>query len=324
MRAERGMSVSVAVITANRAAMLDACLASLLRSDYPIAEILVFDNASKDATPQIVREKYPQVCLIRHERNMGLTYCHNRAMERFTSDLLFLLDDDNEVAPDMLRLLVEYLAEPGHERVGIVVPLVMDYYDPKVVVVPGGHTSMWSGRNVLNSKMVPANARYYETQRVPNSTLMRRSCIERFGLMDERLFSTLADEDYVRRMNRAGWHAHVVIAAKTYHKQTITEDVARRYGMTNPARVYILARNRTVLIRRYARWYQLVVYLLFWHTMYVMFYLWVLVVRVRRWDFIKAYLCGVWDALKYVITGELPPLETVLALASSGRTNSGR
>lgn len=309
------MSVTVAVITANRAAMLDACLHSLQRSDYPIAELLVFDNASRDDTPILVQAKYPEARLIRNERNMGLTYCHNRAMQMFSSDALFLLDDDNEVAPDMLRRLVEYITAPGHERVGIVVPLVMDYYDPEIVVVPGGYTSMWSGRNVLNSKMINASQCYYVTQRVPNSTLITRACIERFGYMDERLFSTLADEDYVRRMNAAGWCAHVVLAAKTYHKQKVANDPARRYGMTNPARVYILARNRTVLIRRHARWYQLLVYVLFWHTVYTAFYLGVLLLRVRRPGFTRAYLRGVRDALWYVVSGKLPPLEYVLNLS---------
>lgn len=308
------MTVSVAVITANRAAMLDACLQSLRRSDYPIAELLVFDNASHDETPTLVPSKYPDARLIRNERNMGLTHCHNRAMQMFSSDALFLLDDDNEVAPDMLRRLVEYISAPGHERVGIVVPLVMDYYDPQTVVVPGGRTSMWSGRNVLNSKTIDPALVFYETQRVPNSTFITRACIERFGCMDERLFSTLADEDYVRRMNAAGWCAHVVLAAKTYHKQKMVNDPARRYGMTNPARVYILARNRTVLIRRHARWYQLLVYLLFWHTVYTVFYLGVLLLRVRRPAFTRAYLRGVRDALRYVVSGTLPPLEYVLSL----------
>ncbi|MCX7848153.1 MAG: glycosyltransferase family 2 protein [bacterium] len=309
------MTVSVAVVTANRAQVLDACLGSLERSEYPIAELLVFDNGSRDETPELVGAKYPRARLIRHERNMGLTYCHNRAMEEFRGEALFLLDDDNEVAPDMLGLLVKYLEEPGHERVGIVVPLVMDYYNRQVVVVPGGHTSLWSGRNILNPKEVEEGRKYYTTQRVPNSTLIRRVCVERFGLMDERMFSTLADEDYVRRMNRGGWEAHVVIAARTYHKQKVVGDVARRYGMTNPARVYILARNRTVLVRRYARWYQLVVYLTFWHTVYMAFYLAVLAVWVRRVRYVGAYLRGVRDGFRYVFTGELPPLEYVLKLA---------
>ncbi len=308
------MTVSVAVITANRAALLDACLQSLRASDYSIAELLVFDNASQDDTPDLVRTRYPEARLIRNERNMGLTHCHNRAMRMFTSDALFLLDDDNEVAPDMLRRLVDYLVAPGHERVGIVVPLIYDYYNPPLVVVPGGRTSMWSGRNLLNSKTINPALVYYDTQRVPNSTLITRACIERFGVMDERLFSTLADEDYVRRMNAAGWCARVVLAAATYHKQKMAHDPARRYGMTNPARVYILARNRTVLVRRHARWYQLLVYLLVWHTVYTAWYLALLLLRVRRPAFTRAYLRGVADALRYVVCGTLPPLDYVLSL----------
>ena len=117
--------VTVAVITANRKDVLDECIASILKSDYPIFEFLVIDNASTDGTAEMVHEKYPSVKLIRNEKNMGLSFCHNIAMESFEGDCVFLVDDDNEVEPDMLGKLVDYLFNPENENIGIVVPLIM-------------------------------------------------------------------------------------------------------------------------------------------------------------------------------------------------------
>lgn len=314
---EARKTVAVAVITANRCAMLDACLQSLLRSDYPADELIVLDNASTDDTPSMLASKYPQVRHVRMETNKGLTFCHNTAMRLFRSDCLFLLDDDNEVAPDMLGKLVNYLHAPGNERLAIVVPVIYDYYDPPTVVVPGGSTCLWSGRNNLNPKTIDPSRVFYETQRVPNSTLIKREIIENYGPMDEQLFSTLADEDYVRGMNRDGWHAHVLLSAATYHKQKMENDPARRYGMTNPARAYILARNRTVIIRRYANPVQLLVYLLVFNTVFAAFYLYVLLAKVRKPALTRAYLRGQLDGLRYVFTKKLPPLEYVLSMAKS-------
>jgi GT2 family glycosyltransferase len=206
------------------------------------------------------------------------------------------------------------LYAPGNERVGIVAPVILDFYDHRTVVLSGGSTSMWSGRNVLNSKLLPFTDEWFESKRASNSTMIRRETIVDAGFMDDQLFSTSADEDYIRRMNQKGWTCHFVLAASIYHKVKPSENRGRQVGMTNPARAYILARNRTVLIRRYARWYQLAVYLLVWQHVFNTFYLYVLIFNMRKWAFVKAYLTGWLHAMRYVVTKKLPPLSYVLAM----------
>jgi len=309
--------ITVAVITANRKDVLDECIASILKSDYPIFEFLVIDNASTDGTDEMVREKYPSVKLIRNEKNMGLSFCHNLAMKNFKGDCVFLVDDDNEVETDMLKKMVEYIYSPDNKNVGIVVPLILEFYDlPEKVVLAGGETSMWSGRNYLCSKKIGEDEIFRETKRVPNSTLIRRDTIEKNDYMDDSFFSTLADEDYVRRMNKKGLFAHVVLEAVIYHKQKHTSTAARKLGMTNPARAYILARNRTVLNCRYAKWYQRIVYLFFWQMLFNGYYLYVLIFKLRKKEFTIAYIKGLFHAWKYVFTKKLPPLEYVLEMTN--------
>jgi len=309
--------ITVAVITANRKDVLDECIASILKSDYPIFEFLVIDNASTDGTDEMVREKYPSVKLIRNEKNMGLSFCHNLAMKIFKGACVFLVDDDNEVETDMLKKMVEYIYSPDNKNVGIVVPLILEFYDlPEKVVLAGGETSMWSGRNYLCSKKIGEDEIFRETKRVPNSTLIRRDTIEKNDYMDDSFFSTLADEDYVRRMNKKGLFAHVVLEAVIYHKQKHTSTAARKLGMTNPARAYILARNRTVLNCRYAKWYQRIVYLFFWQMLFNGYYLYVLIFKLRKKEFTIAYIKGLFHAWKYVFTKKLPPLEYVLEMTN--------
>ena len=309
--------VTVAVITANRKEVLDECIASLMKSDYPIHEFIVIDNASTDGTPEMVKEKFPSVKLIVNERNMGLSYCHNLAMKNFTGDCVFLVDDDNEVEPDMLGKIVNYLFAPENKNVGIVVPLIMEFYDdaPNKVVLAGGEISMWSGKNILRSKKIDPDKIYNETIKVPNSTLIARDTIEKVGLMDDALFSTLADEDYVRRMNKIGLQARVLLDAIIYHKVKYkASTLARKLGMTNPGRAYIIARNRTIIIDRYGKWYQELVFLFFWQQVFNAYYLFALLFKIRDNKLTSAYFKGLFHAWRYVFTKKLPPLEYVLDL----------
>lgn len=312
---ETHKKVSVTIITANRSAVLGECLASLLKSDYPIHEIIVYDNASTDDTAELLAQNYPQVCHVRNETNMGLSYCHNLAMKQFTGDCVFLLDDDNIMETDMLRLIVEHLYSTEYGIVGIAVPLIYNYEPGGSICTPGGHTSMWTGKNCLNSTDIDSGSVYYDSQRASNSTLIKREVIEEVGYMDDSLFSTLADEDYVRRMNAEGYRCHVVLKAAIYHRMNVQAvDPARRVGATNPARAYILARNRTVLVRRYARWYQLLVFLAFWQQVFNAFYLYTFLIRSRNWPLTRGYLKGIRDAWKYILFKKLPPLSYVLSM----------
>jgi GT2 family glycosyltransferase len=306
--------VSIAVITANRAQMLDECLQSLLASDYPVHEVIVLDNASTDETPQLVAAQYPQARYVRNERNMGLSFCHNQAMHMFTGDCVFLVDDDNECEPDMLGRIVTHMFAPGNERIGITAPVIYDFYKQDDVVLAGGQTDLWSGRNRLNPKQTPFGTDVFESLRAPNSTLIRREVIDEIGYMDDQMFSTSADEDYIRRMSRQGWVCHFVLRAAIYHKAKPSSTKARLVGMTNPARAYILARNRSILIRRYGSVWQVLCYLLVWQHVYNAFYLNVVLIRSPNWRLAKAYLKGWRDAMWFMLTKRLPPLEYVLGL----------
>ncbi|MCX7003695.1 MAG: glycosyltransferase family 2 protein [bacterium] len=306
--------VSIAVITANRSDLLIACLRSLQAGTYPLHEILVYDNGSTDDTAARLAAEFPAARHIRHTRNMGLSYCHNRAMHEFSGDCVFLVDDDNEAEPDLLEQIVRHMYATGHERIGIAGPVIMDFYAKENVVLTGGATSLWTGRNLLNTKRMADAPAIMPSLRAPNSTLIRREVIDDVGYMDEQLFSTSADEDYIRRMAARGWRCDFVRDAVIYHKAKPSDTYARQVGLTNPARAYILARNRTVLIRRYSRWYQLLAFLCVWQWLWHAFYLHVLVWRSPDLRMRRAYLRGIRDAWRYCMTGELPPLDAVLAL----------
>jgi glycosyltransferase involved in cell wall biosynthesis len=63
--------VTLGVPVRNGAAMLAAALDSIVAQDYPNLEVVVSDNASTDATPEILRDyvrRYPHIRVIRQEQ----------------------------------------------------------------------------------------------------------------------------------------------------------------------------------------------------------------------------------------------------------------
>jgi rhamnopyranosyl-N-acetylglucosaminyl-diphospho-decaprenol beta-1,3/1,4-galactofuranosyltransferase len=110
--------VVAVVVTWNRCALLMESLAAVLAQSPPPHRVVVVDNASTDGTPQVVRERFPEVDLLVAAANSGgaggFTRGIARALEEHGPDLLWLLDDDTVPLPGALGALVTaYDSYPG-------------------------------------------------------------------------------------------------------------------------------------------------------------------------------------------------------------------
>ena len=94
------MSISVVIATKDRAALLDGALASLRAQEHaPEFEIVVVDNGSSDATPEIARRHDAQYVFVR-EPNRGKA--RNAGIARAGGDLVVFCDDDVVTPPHFL------------------------------------------------------------------------------------------------------------------------------------------------------------------------------------------------------------------------------
>jgi glycosyltransferase involved in cell wall biosynthesis len=124
-------TVSVAICTKDRPEGLARLLASLeaVRSHSPFAslEILVVDNASRDASTSAVVERFPEVRYV-HERRPGLNFARNAALQAARGDLLAFLDDDVVVDRHWLDGVYEAWSDSPDAGgfTGLVLPLRLD------------------------------------------------------------------------------------------------------------------------------------------------------------------------------------------------------
>ena len=71
-RASSTIDVSVCIANWNCRDLLRDCLRSLLRQPQGVPlEVIVVDNASGDGAPEMAAEEFPEVVLIRNDRNRG-------------------------------------------------------------------------------------------------------------------------------------------------------------------------------------------------------------------------------------------------------------
>lgn len=100
-------SVSVVVAARDAAEVLPDCLRSLVALDYPeeLLELIVVDNASKDATADVARAFSPRVTLL-HESRRGASAARNRGIAAAAGEVIAFTDSDCVVDRSWLRELV--------------------------------------------------------------------------------------------------------------------------------------------------------------------------------------------------------------------------
>lgn len=128
--------ISIIIPARNRAALLEEALRSALSQSYPCLEILVADNASSDATGEVVR-KYSldgRVKYLRSEELLPMYENWRRALYGQASGewALVLSDDDYFCDPDYLSKAMKLASEdPG---------VIMVYANYKTRYEPSGRT----------------------------------------------------------------------------------------------------------------------------------------------------------------------------------------
>jgi len=112
----RTLRVSIVVATYNGARTLKACLESLSALHYPDYEVILVDDGSTDATPEIAAA-FPRVRYI-HQPNRGLSVARNTGIAAATGEVVAFTDDDCRADEDWLYYLICDLLRGGFVGVG--------------------------------------------------------------------------------------------------------------------------------------------------------------------------------------------------------------
>lgn len=119
-------AVLVCIVTHNSETYLVPCLDSLRRQNYPRLVVAVWDNASTDDSPRLLRAAGD---IVQHlhlsQENIGFAAGHNRLLTEYGGDFVLFLNPDALLPPDFVQAAVAVMAR--HPRCGSLSPKIYRY-----------------------------------------------------------------------------------------------------------------------------------------------------------------------------------------------------
>jgi glycosyltransferase involved in cell wall biosynthesis len=111
--------VTVAIPTYNRHQWIGGAIESILGQTFEDFLLVVSDNASTDATPEVVAGyDDPRIVYRRLPENIGMLRNHNVVFGSIETEYFLIIPDDDRMKPDLLARTVEVL--DAHPRAGMV------------------------------------------------------------------------------------------------------------------------------------------------------------------------------------------------------------
>ncbi|WP_288330828.1 glycosyltransferase family 2 protein [uncultured Alistipes sp.] len=242
--------ISIISVNYNGFALTAAMIDSLRRHVTTPLEIVVVDNGSARDEAALLRERYPDIVVLRSDENLGFAGGNNLGIRAATGDCLLLLNNDTEVTDDTLHHLAETLdADPS---IGAVCPKIR-FWTPPQAIQFAGYTPLTriTLRNGLIGFGQPDDGSYdspHETPYAHGAAMMvRREAVGKAGPMPEEYFLYYEELDWSERLREAGYRIVYDPRATVFHKESATT------GQQSPLRSYYLTRNRLLFARRNRR-----------------------------------------------------------------------
>ena len=241
------MNIEISIITINYNGKEDtlALIESIPFNER--MEVIVVDNASKNQEADTIAKHYPQVKVIKSERNLGFAGGNNLGIQAAQGRYLLLINNDTVFKDFNIQALIARLE--SSPTIGIVCP--------KIRFAWGNNPIQFAGYSKLSRITVSNHSigfneedhgQYATAHPTPYAhgaaMMIRREAIDKVGLMPECYFLYYEELDWSMMFNFAGYQIWYEPKCTIFHKES------QATGQGSPLRTYYLTRNRLLLVQR--------------------------------------------------------------------------
>jgi len=225
------MKLSIVILNYKTAGLVRQCLRGIYA--HPPSEgfeVIVVDNASNDSCPEFVAREFPQAKLVKLDVNRGYAAGNNAGLKIAQGEYVLILNPDITVLKGNLDGLIKFM--DANPKVGLAGPRLVNpdgslqyssYRWPSFWLPLFRRTSL--GQLPVVNKLVH-RYQMYDWDHAANQAvdwllgaclIVRKSALDKVGLLDERYFLYVEDTDWCRRFWQAGFEVHYIAEVEFVH-----------------------------------------------------------------------------------------------------------
>ena len=239
----------LSIITINYNGLKDTCeLIDTLPLNDETIEVIVVDNASTQDEATEIERRYPQVKVIRNDKNLGFAGGNNLGIQAAHGKYLFFINNDAILPqPSAISHLLTRLE--SSDQIGMVCPKIRFTWG-KQLIQYAGYTPL--SKITLRNKSIgfgeQDNGQYDTPHPTPYAhgaaMMVKREVIEQVGMMPECYFLYYEELDWSMMIRRTGYEIWYEPACTIFHKESQTT------GQQSPLKTYYITRNRLLFAQR--------------------------------------------------------------------------
>ncbi len=223
--------VTIAIQGYKNPDMLKLCIQSVIdHCDAERMEIVVSDSATEEDTRLMMRENFPHITFLPHEKNVGFGAMVNACIDNAKGRYVFIINPDTILEPETITGLESYMED--HPEVGLIGPAQKNFngtientrfrfYEPLTILYRRSflkefgfakrHLAHFEMRDVVGAEPYPV------PWVIGSAMFVRREVIDKVGGMDLRYFMYMEDTDWCRTIWDAGWKVYYHPQVTLYH-----------------------------------------------------------------------------------------------------------
>jgi GT2 family glycosyltransferase len=214
------MLLSVIIVNYNVKYFLEQCIHSVLRSSIASdIEIIVVDNLSTDGSLEYLIPRFPNVKFIANDANLGFSKANNIGIKQAQGKYILLLNPDTVVGEHVLENCCRFMDE--NQQAGAIGVKMIDGSGVFLPESKRGFPTPWVAfcKIVRLNKLFPKSrlfgryhVRFLDENKINEVDvlvgafmLLRKTALDKSGLLDETFFMYGEDIDLSYRIKTAGY-----------------------------------------------------------------------------------------------------------------------
>lgn len=246
------LKVAVVLLNYNGKGLMERMLPVLTQSldVNEHVKLFIVDNASTDDSLIFLTENFPDLEVIRFDKNHGYTGGFNLALEMIKAEYYLTLSSDVEVTKGWMDSMLTYME--SHPEIGACQPKVMSYYDKskfEYAGAAGGFMDAWGYlfcRGRVFDHIEVDRGQYDEGSDVfwagGCSLMVRGHVFHELGGFDTDFFAHFEEVDLCWRMRGLGYRVGVCPESVVFHMGGSTLDYE------DPRKLYLNSRNNLIML----------------------------------------------------------------------------